>query len=95
MRLGWAIVGGVLLGTGVAWWLSRDTPTEAQRQQRRAGAAHRADTQDARPVLYRWRDANGTLQVTAQPPTGADARRHYERVDRQPRDGIEVRGERE
>lgn len=95
MRLGWAIVGGVLLGTSVAWWLSRDTAAEAERKQRRAVAAHRADAHDARPVLYRWRDANGTLQVTAQPPQGADAGRDYQRVDLHPRDGIEVRGERE
>lgn len=94
MRLAWAIVGGVVLGAGLAWWLARDTPAEAQRKHLRAAAARRADAHDARPVLYRWRDAAGTLQVTSQPPQGADAGRHYERIDLQPRDGIEVRGER-
>jgi len=95
VKIGWAIVGGVVLGAGLAWWFSRDTPADADRKQARAVAARRADARDARPVLYRWRDAEGRLQVTWQPPQGADARRPYERVDLQPRDGIEVRGDRE
>ena len=94
MRLGWAIVGGVVLGGGLAWWLARDTPAEAARKQARAVAARRADAEDARPVLYRWRDGAGVLQVTQHPPRGEDAGRKYERVDLQPRDGIEVRGDR-
>lgn len=95
MRLGWAIVGGIVLGTGLAWWLSRDTPAEAGRKQARAVAARRADAEDARPMLYRWRDAAGVLQITAQPPSGRDAGRKYERIAVEPRDGIEVRGDRE
>ncbi len=93
MKFGWAILGGVVLGAGLAWWLSRDTPAEAERKHLRAAAARRADAHDARPVLYRWRNASGTLQITSQPPTGADAARDYERIDVEPRDGIEVRGE--
>ena len=95
MRLGWAIVGGIVLGGGLAWWLARDTPAETERRQAREAAARRADVEDARPVLYRWRDGAGVLQVTAQPPQGADAGRKFERIDLQPRDGIEVRGDRE
>lgn len=94
MKLGWAIVGGIVLGAGLAWWLARDTPAEAERKQARAVAARLADAEDARPVLYRWRDRAGVLQITAQPPSGKDAGRTFERIDLQPRDGIEVRGDR-
>ena len=94
MRLAWAIVAGLALGVGVAWWLARDTPREAEAKQRRAEHAAAAAAADARPVLYRWHDANGVLQVTKQPPHGRDAGRRYERVDVAPRKGIEVRGDR-
>lgn len=95
MRLGWAIVGGVVIGAGLAWWLARDTPEQAGRKQARASAARRADAADARPVLYRWRDAGGVLQLTSRPPGGADAGRPYERIDLEPRAGFEVHGNRE
>lgn len=94
MRIGWAIIGGIVLGGGLSWWLARDPTAVAERKQARAAAARRADAQDARPVLYRWRNGAGVLQITAQPPRGDDAGRKYERVDLQPRDGIEVRGDR-
>jgi hypothetical protein len=71
VRLGWAIVGGIVLGGGLSWWLARDTPDEARRKHDLGAAARRADAEDARPVLYRWHDATGVLQVTAQPPRGA------------------------
>lgn len=90
MRLGWALVLGVAAGIGAAWWLSRDTPAQSRVKAERAGRAAAANAEDARPVLYRWRDDAGQLQVTAQPPKG----RTSERVDMQPRDGIEVRGDR-
>ena len=95
MRLGWAIVGGIVLGAGLAWWQARDSPADAERKQVRAGAARHADAQDARPVLYRWRDAGGVLQLTSRPPAGPDAGRHYERIDLEPRAGFEVHGDRE
>ncbi len=90
MRLGWALVLGLAAGIAVAWWTSRDTPAESRLKAERAGNAAAANAKDARPVLYRWRDDAGQLQVTAQPPKGRKA----ERVDLQPRDGIEVRGDR-
>jgi hypothetical protein len=86
----WAVAAGLALGIGVAWWLARDTPQQAEAKQRRAEHAAAAAA-DARPVLYRWHDANGVLQITEQPPKG----RKYERIDKTPRKGIEVHGDRE
>lgn len=94
MRLSWAIFGGLLLGCAAAWWFSRDTPEQARVKRERAEQAAAAQARDARPVLYRWRDASGVLQITAQPPHGKNAGRKYERVDVQPREGIEVHGDR-
>ena len=80
MRAGWAVVAGLALGVGVAWWLSRESPQ----------AEHQKRARDAVPALYRWHDAKGVLQVTDKPPKGV----HYERIGLRPRDGIEVRGDR-
>lgn len=91
IRATWAIVGGVLLGGALAWWLSRESPDQAAAKRERAERAAAAMAEDARPVLYRWRDANGVLQITAQPPKG----RRFEKVDMQPRAGIEVDGTRD
>jgi len=91
MRLGWALLLGLVGGIALAWWLSRESPEAARSKQARAEQAAAAAAQDARPVLYRWRDANGALQVTQRPPKG----RKYERVDVQPKDGIEVDGSRQ
>ena len=95
MKATWAVVAGLALGIGVAWWLARDTPQEAETRHRRAEHAAAAAAADARPVLYRWHDANGVLQVTGQPPHGKDAGRPYQRVDIRPRKGIEVHGDRD
>ena len=95
MRWRWAIFAGLVLGIGLSWWLSRDSPELAQARRQRAEQAAAANAEDARPVLYRWRDADGVLQVTAQPPGGRDAGRKYERIDQQPRAGIEVHGNRD
>ena len=40
--------------------------------------------------FYRWRDDAGVLQITEKPP----ANRRYERIDRDPGRGIEVKGDR-
>lgn len=87
MRLSVALMLGAALGVGAWWWSTREE-RELERQERERQAAAAAEA--ARPVLYRWRDAQGRLQVTAQPPKG----RRYERVDLEPRDGIEVHGDR-
>ena len=87
MRLSGALLIGAALGVGVWWWSTReDRERERVERERQATAAAEA----ARPVLYRWRDAQGRLQVTADPPKG----RRYEKVDMDPRDGIEVHGDR-
>jgi hypothetical protein len=91
MRLGLAILLGILGGVGVAWWLARDTPARSEEKQVRAERAAAADFEDARPVLYRWRDDAGALHVTEAAPKG----RQYERIPMQPDAGIEVHGDRE
>lgn len=92
MRLTWAIVAGLAAGIALAWWLSREPPQAAQARQARAEAAAAATAEDARPVLYRWTDAAGVVHVTQEPPpTGL----HYDKVDVQPREGIEVDGSRQ
>lgn len=89
MRALWAIVAGVALGAGVAWWLAREAPEKQVEKQRRAERAAAAQAEDARPSLYRWRDEAGVLQITDKPPEG----RPFERVNRDPERGIQVKGE--
>jgi len=88
MRLAWAIIAGLVLGIGVAWWLSREAPGKSQAREQRAQRAAAAQARDARPSLYRWRDDAGVLQITDKPPKN----RRYERIDREPGRGIEVKG---
>ena len=90
MRAGWAVVAGLAIGVGVAWWLSRETPAVEHARHARAEQAAASQARDAVPSLYRWRDARGVLQVTQTPPKGV----HYERIRLRPQDGIEVHGER-
>jgi hypothetical protein len=73
MRAIHAIVGGVLLGAGVGWWTLGHPGYETDAQFRaRVQKAEKA----AEPVLYRWRNAQGVLQLTSEPPKG----RKYEKV---------------
>jgi len=75
MRLAWAIVAGAV-GAGVlAWWLARDeAPSpQAQAADTAAAAPGRSGTAaSAGPALYRWRDADGVVQITDVPPKGRD-----------------------
>lgn len=91
MRVGWAIVAGIALGAAV-WWRTTHEEREQARVERERQAA--IETEAARPVLYRWRDASGVLQITEKPPHGKNAGRKYERVEREPSEGIEVHGDR-
>ena len=90
MRLAWAIVAGLVLGGGIAWWLSREPAAKSEAKQRRAEHAAAELARDARPSLYRWRDAAGVLQITDKPPRD----RPFERIDRAPDRAIEVKGDR-
>ncbi len=75
------------LGVAAWWWFTSEMP---RREREREQAAQVAMAQAERAsTLYRWRDANGSLQVTDEPPKG----RKFERIDREPKDGIEVHGE--
>lgn len=79
------------IGLGVAawWWYTSEMP---RRERERVVAAQAAMARAERAnSLYRWRDADGNLQVTQDPPKG----RKYERISRQPQDGIEVSGARQ
>jgi hypothetical protein len=89
MRAWLAIVAGVALGAGVAWWLARESPDAGSRKQARADQAAAAQARDARPSLYRWRDDAGVLQITEQPPKD----RRFERIDREVPAGIRVSGD--
>jgi hypothetical protein len=91
MRLGWAIAIGLAIGIALAWWLSREPLEAAQVKRERAAQAAAANAEDARPVLYRWTDVNGVMQITQEPPPKG---RKYEKVDVQPREGIEIDGNR-
>jgi hypothetical protein len=78
----------VACGVAAWWWFTSEMP---RRERERAKAVKVATVKAARAnSLYRWRDANGNLQVTEAPPKG----RTYERIGRRPGDGIEVRGNR-
>jgi len=90
VRAAWAVAAGLLLGAGMAWWLSRESPEQAALKQQRAQRAAADQARDARPSLYRWRDAGGVLQITDKPPKD----RPFERIDPQPGRAIEIRGER-
>jgi hypothetical protein len=87
-QLGLLVV-AVALGVAAWWWFTSEMP---RREQERARAAQAAMARAERAnSLYRWRDADGNLQVTDTPPRG----RPYQRIGRQPEDGIEVHGDRD
>lgn len=78
------------IGLGVAawWWYTSEMP---RRERERAAAAEAAMAEAERASsLYRWRDADGNLQITEEPPKG----RQYEKISREPKDGLEVDGAR-
>lgn len=87
---GWLLV-GVALIAALAWWHTRETPEQTRVKRERAERAAAEIAEDARPVLYRWRDANGVLQLTDQPPED----RKYERIYTDAPPMSEVRGDRE
>jgi len=76
MRVAHAVLAGLVLGGGAGWWLLGHPGYESAEQKMARVEAARAA---AEPKLYRWRDANGVLQLTDQPPKG----RKYEVVKMQ------------
>ncbi len=87
MRAAWAILGGLAVGAGLAWWLGRgDAPGQSPEARQRAEQAAAEQAEDALRPLYRWRDADGNLHITDRPPQG----RPYERIAREPEPGIRV-----
>jgi hypothetical protein len=81
------LVLAIVLGVAAWWWFTREMP---RREHERAVAAEAAARQAERAnALYRWRDDAGNLQVTQEPPSG----RRYERISREPEEGIEISGD--
>jgi len=80
IRFGWAIVAGIAIGGAVAWWELGHPGWETMDQKvadaDKAEAGTKKAKSAAEPALYRWRDADGVLQITDTPPKG----RHYEKV---------------
>src|SRR5688572_13584853 len=86
---GWLLL-ALTVVAALAWWNTRETPEQARAKQQRAERAAIELAEDARPVLYRWRDAQGVLQLTDEPPKG----RKYERIHKDAPPVPEVRGDR-
>jgi len=83
------LVLAVLLTAAAWWWFTTEMPRRARERARAADVAMaRAEHANS---LYRWRDADGVLHVTEEPPKG----RKFERVGRDPQDGIEISGSRQ
>lgn len=89
IRPAWLVL-GLAAVAAAAWWATRESPEQARAKQQRAEQAAAEIAEDARPVLYRWRDEAGVLHVTEEPPAG----HRYEKVDREAPPAIEVRGDR-
>ena len=91
VNAGWLLLGLVLVG-GLAWWAAREQPSPGEVDARRLRAERAAAeiAEDARPALYRWRDARGVLHVADAPPKQGK----YERVHLDQDAAIEVRGDR-
>jgi hypothetical protein len=79
MRVAHAVIGGLVLGCGLGWWALGHPGYETGEQTRARVEAARQAQEEAKPKLYRWRDDNGVLQLTGQPPAG----RKYELVKMQ------------
>ncbi len=83
------LVLAVTLTAAAWWWFSGEMPRR-ERERARAAQVAMAQAEQANS-LYRWRDADGVLHITDDPPKG----RKYERIGREPEDGIEISGSRQ
>ena len=66
--------------SALAWWLSRERPARARRENSGARTCGGRQARDARPSLYRWRDDAGVLQITDKPPKDRRVRAHRPRA---------------
>ena len=66
-----------LLALAGVWWLAGHPGYETPEQRLARVEARAQAVEAAKPKLYRWRDANGVLQVTDTPTKG----RKYTVVD--------------
>ena len=87
---GWLVLALAAIAA-LTWWSTRESPEQTRAKQQRAQRATGELAADSRPALYRWRDANGVLQLTDEPPKG----RKYERIHIDAPPAPEVRGDRE
>jgi hypothetical protein len=70
MRLAHAVLAVLILGGGAGWWLLGHPGYETGEQKMARIEAVKAAQAAAEPHVYRWRDANGVLQITDKPPKG-------------------------
>ncbi|HTD28331.1 MAG TPA: DUF4124 domain-containing protein [Xanthomonadaceae bacterium] len=75
LHWGWAVLGALALGVGLAWWMQPvDKPHTASADANGSDARpHARSREDAGPTLYRWVDTGGVVNITDKPPAG----RHY------------------
>ena len=69
----WAALAALALGAGVAWWTQEpEKITAVSDATHRQSKAHpKRSHVDGAPVLYRWIDANGVVNITTDhPPPG-------------------------
>ena len=74
--MGWALVAGLVLGGAVGWWQLGHPGWETMDQKVANAEKAQQQAKTVEPVLYRWHDADGVLQITDKPPKG----RKYEKV---------------
>ena len=70
----------------VVWWALGHPGFETPAQRALRIEAETAAVEAAKPRLYRWRDAEGRLQVTSTPPAG----RKYQVVDLEAQENVNV-----
>ena len=76
----------LLAVAAVVWWTLGHPGYETAVQREARVQAETEAVEAAKPKLYRWRDAQGRLQLTDQPPRG----RKYETVDLEAQEDINV-----
>jgi hypothetical protein len=72
LHWGWAVLGALVLGGGLAWWMqSADESGIASVDAHRPDAGeHARSHDDVGPILYRWGDAGGVVNISDKPPAG-------------------------